>query len=105
MPTGQPSNADTGDTPQARQGDAREADTAGAVLSDDALDDAPGGGGLMGAGAGGPEAGTARGQAGAATPNSPIDAALPHDGGDAIAEAEARVRSGGEDVPTEQTAP
>jgi len=88
MPTDQPNNAPKGDVPQPRDGD-----NAAAVLSDDRLDDAPGGGGLMGAGAGGAEAGSAQGRAGAATPNSPIDAHLPHDGGEGMADDEARTRS------------
>lgn len=99
MPTGQPSNADTGSRPEPK-----DADTAAAVLSDDRLDDAPGGGGLMGPGSGEPLAGTAEGRAGAATPGSPIDAGLPHDGGDGQAEAEARTRALG-DEPSERSAP
>lgn len=99
MPTEQPTNAPQGEAPQLR-----DADTPAAVMSDDRLDDAPGGGGLMGAGAGGSQAGSAEGRAGAATPNSPTDAQLPHDGGDGTAAAEARTRSLG-DEPNERGAP
>ena len=99
MPTGQPSNADLGSSPELK-----EQDTAAAVLSDDRLDDAPGGGGMMGAGAGGAHAGSAEGRAGAATPNSPIDAQLPHGSGDGQAEAEARTRALG-DEPSDRSAP
>lgn len=91
MPTSEPSNAPNDIEPKARTGD-----TAAAVLSDDRLDDAPGGGGLMGASAGGQLAGTALGKAGAATPNSPIDAKAPHDGGEAQAEKEAQARAVGD---------
>ena len=99
MPTEQPTNAPQGEAPQLR-----DADTPAAVMSDDRLDDAPGGGGLMGAGAGGSQAGSAEGRAGAATPNSPIDAHLPHDGGDDLAQEEARTRSL-DDEPNERGAP
>jgi hypothetical protein len=97
MPTNQPNNAPADDTPALK-----DQDNAAAVLSDDRLDDAPGGGGLMGAGAGSPLAGTAAGKAGAATPNSPIDAHLPHGGGEEKAEREAQTRSLGDDAPTER---
>lgn len=98
MPTDQPSNAPNGDAPEPRDGE-----SAAAVLSDDRMNDQPGGGGLMGAGAGSPDAGSAEGKAGAATPNSPIDAQLPAgtEGGDGLAEAEARTRSLG-DEPNER---
>lgn len=98
MPTEQPSNQQNDDAPVPRDGE-----SAAAVLSDDRMNDAPGGGGLMGAGAGSPEAGSAQGKAGAATPNSPIDARLPAgtDGDDGLAEAEARTRSLG-DEPNER---
>lgn len=85
MPTGQPSNAPTDAAPSPR-----EETSVASVMNDDRMDDAPGGGGLMGAGAGGPLSGDALGQAGAATPNAPIDAELPHDSGDAGASDEAR---------------
>jgi len=91
MPTDQPSNTDAADAPEARGIDARDPDRVGAVLTDE--DDTPGGGGLLGAGAGGALSADAQGKAGAATPNSPIDAALPHDAGDAGAAREAQVRS------------
>ena len=105
MPNNAPTNADLGVTPELR-----EQDTAAAVLSDDRMDETPGGGGLRGGGAGGPHAGSAEGRAGAATPNSPIDAHAPHrgdasnEGGDALAETEARTRALG-DEPSERTAP
>lgn len=84
MPTNQPSSAPQDDAP-------RPTDdlTAAAVLHDEALDQPAGGGGLGGASAATAEVGTA----GAATRNSPIDAPTPHDGGDAKAEAEARLLS------------
>lgn len=94
MPTDQPNNQPIEGAPQPRDGE-----TAAAVLPDGRMDDAPGGGGLMGAGAAGADAGTAMGKAGAATPNSPIDAELPHDGGDALAGKEARTRSLGDEPP------
>ena len=83
MSTDQPSSAPQADAPKLRD-DA----TAAAVLHDDALDQPAGGGGL-----GGPSAASAPGPAGAATPNSPIDARVPHGGGDAKAEGEARVQA------------
>lgn len=98
MPTNASTNADPGSAPELK-----DQDTAAAVLSDDRMDDLPGGGGLMGAGAGGAHVGSAEGRAGAATPNSPIDAELPHDGGDGQAEAEARTRALG-DEPAEGAA-
>lgn len=92
MPTSQPSNAPSGDKPVAK-----DEDSPAAALSDDRMDDAPGGGGLMGAGAGGSLTGDAQGQAGAATPNSPIDAHLPAaSGGERNAEREAQTRSLGD---------
>ena len=99
MTTNAPSNADLGGTPALK-----EQDTAAAILSDDRLDAQPGGGGLMGAGAADAHAGSAEGQAGAATPNSPIDAELPHASGNWQAEAEAQTRALG-DEPSERTTP
>lgn len=87
----QPSNTDDADAVEVQGRDAREGDTVGAVLADE--ERSPGGGGLMGADAGGADAGTA----GAATPNSPIDAELPHSGGDGLAEREARARALGDE--------
>lgn len=83
MPTNQPSSAPQNEAP-------RPTDdlSAAAVLHDDALDQPAGGGGLgTGAGLGG----DAAGRTGAASPNSPIAADLPHEGGDRQAEAEARL--------------
>jgi hypothetical protein len=51
-----------------------------------------------------PLSGTTAGQAGAATPNSPIDAHLPHDGGEATTEREAQTRSSEEAAPTARSA-
>lgn len=86
MPTNQPSSAPQGDAP-------RPTDdlTAAAVLHDDTLDLQPGGGGLGTANP--PRGGDAAGRTGAATPNSPIDAPVPHDASDAQIEAEARAQS------------
>lgn len=82
MPTNQPSSAPQADAPH-------PADdlTAAAVLHDEAMD-RPGGGGGLGSPA--PLGGDSAGQAGAAAPNAPIAVDLPHDGGDALAGAEAR---------------
>lgn len=77
MPSNQPSSAPIDDAPKPT-----DDLTAAAVLRDDALDRPAGGGGL----------GTpiARDASGAASPNSPVDAPVPHEGGDALAGAEAR---------------
>lgn len=83
MPTNQPSSAAQGDMPHMT-----DDLTAAAVLHDDLLDRQPGGGGL--GTSGGPVGGDAAGRSGAATPNSPIDAPVPHDTGSAQVEAEAR---------------
>ncbi|SFP72822.1 hypothetical protein [Sphingomonas rubra] len=96
MPTEQPNNQPTDTAPQPLDGE-----SAAAVLSDGRMDDAPGGGGLMVAGAGGADAGTAMGKAGAATPNSPIDAELPHGGGEELAEKEAQTRALGDEPSNE----
>lgn len=90
MPTNQPSSAPQGDAPKPM-----DDLTAAAVLHDESLDQPAGGGGLGGVSAG---AGVT-GMTGAATPNSPIDAHLPHDGGDMAAGAEARIRATGEGAP------
>lgn len=96
MPTDQINNAATEGLPD----DARDDRTAAAVLSDEQPGDAPGGGGLGGAAAGG------QGPAPAGTsPNSPIDMALPtgsEDGGTPpSAEAQAR-REAVDNPPSEQ---
>lgn len=83
MPTNQPSSAPQADAPQPM-----EELTAAAVLHDGQLDQPAGGGGLGGASA---AAGAER--AGAATPNSPIEAETPHDGGEGKAEDEVKVLS------------
>lgn len=77
MPTEQPSSAPQADAPQPT-----DDLTAAAVLRDPSFDRPVGGGGLGAA--------AAPIVAGAAAANSPVDAALPHDGGTALAEAEAR---------------
>lgn len=91
MPTEQPNSAALNDAPQPS-----DDLTAAAVLHDDALDGQAGGGGMGGADAGAPVGGDAAGRTGAATPNSPIDAQLPHDGGNGLAQAEALERATGD---------
>ena len=83
MPTDQPSSAPQADAPQPT-----DELTAAAVLHDDTLDQPAGGGGLGGAGAGAGRLAT-----GAASPNSPIDAPVPHDGADPAAEARTQALS------------
>ena len=86
MPTDQPSSAPQKDAPHPI-----DDLNAPALLHDDALDQPAGGGGLGGAGAGaGPQV------SGAASPNSPIDAELPHDAGSVDAAAEARTQALGD---------
>lgn len=80
MPTNQPSSAPQDDAPVPT-----DDLTAVSVLHDESLDQPAGGGGL-----GGASAAARTGTTGAASPNSPIDAALPHDGGDGQVESEAR---------------
>lgn len=95
MPTNQPSSA-----PDDLPVDARDPATPGAVLNDDRLDKAPGGGGLGGQGAADPLEGSARTPRGTA-PNAPIDVPTPDTGTDAspLAGAEARVRATESDTP------
>lgn len=77
MPTEQPSSAPQNDRPQPT-----DDLNAPAVLHDDAMDQPAGGGGLGGADASANVGGDTAGKTGAATPNSPIDARLPHGAGD-----------------------
>lgn len=96
MPTEQPSSAPDQDR---ADGGPRPNDrvTPAVALRDDATDQDMGGGGLLGANADDPDAGTAMGDAGAATPNSPIDAELPLEGGgERLAEKEAQTRALGD---------
>ena len=90
MPSNEPTSAST-DTPQMK-----DDLTAAAVLRDDSLDRPAGGGGL---GSVSGEGGAKPMAAGAAAPNSPVNAALPHDGGEALAEAEARKQAVANDPP------
>ena len=94
MPTEQPSSAPQADAPQPN-----DDLTAAAVLHDDTLDGQAGGGGLGGADAGAPVGGDAAGRMGAATPNSPIDAHLPHDGGKGLAGAESLAQAAADPGP------
>ena len=87
MPTEQPSNA--ADAPLSA--DARDDRNAASVLSDEQLDDAPGGGGLGGAAA---VTGSARASGGAA-PNAPLADAMGGVGEDE-AGTEARTRAAGD---------
>ena len=92
MPTEQPTSA-----PDAIGDDAREQDTAAAVLHDDALDQTPGGGGLRGPAGANPLAGRT---SGGATRNSPIDTGVAPPDADGAAAAESRAQAV-EDAPAE----
>ena len=81
MPTEQPSNAPDQVEPNDDLSAAR-------VLSDDALDTTPGGGGLGGASAADPLGGSARGGGGQA-PDTPFETAT-GSGGDPVREAQRR---------------
>jgi len=91
MPTEQPSNAT--DTPIGT--DARDDLSAADILSDEQLDDAPGGGGLGGAAA---VPGTARATGGAA-PNAPLADAMSGPAAGDEAGGEARTRAAGDSPP------
>lgn len=73
MPTEQPNNAADTDLPA----DARDPESAAAVLRDEQLDDAPGGGGLGGLAAASGAPGGSGPAPGGTSPNSPIDVPIP----------------------------
>jgi hypothetical protein len=100
MPTNEPNN----DLPNSLPQDARDDRTAAAVVTDEQLDETPGGGGLGGtANAADPLSGTAAGRTGTA-PNAPIDVPLPgqaldEDGQNPSATRAAQTEAAGEASP------
>ena len=84
IPTDQPTSA-----PEGIGTDAREADTAAAVMHDDAIDRPAGGGGLRGIAAADPLADGGPGATGA-TPNSPVDTGVAPPDTDGAAATESR---------------
>ena len=87
MPTDQPSNA-----PDSIGTDAREGDTAAAVLHDDAPELNPGGGGMRGPAGADRLAGEGAAPRGT-TPNAPIDIGMASPDDDTSAEAESRTEA------------